>query len=264
MIRAGLRRFLAPGAMMKDALMLLFVLPLATFGPVAFAQERDADAFAHWARVLKDFVNDQGQVDFHGLASRPADLNAFVDYIAGVSPESAPSLFPTKESGLAYHINAYNALSMYNVIDSGIPKSLAGLTKLWFFGFKKFSIGGEKLSLRSYENHVIRPARDERVHFALNCMVRGCPRLPREPFDPSRLDAQLERETRRFLNESRNVQVDPPLRLVRVNSILHFYREDFLAQVPSLVAYLNRYRDEPIPEDYAVRFIPYDWTLHQR
>src|SRR5260370_28406699 len=26
----------------------------------------------------------------------------------------------------------------------------------------------------------------------------------------------------------------------------HFYHEDFLAQVPSLVAYANRYRDEPI------------------
>ena len=132
---------------MMYALMLLFVLPLATFGRTAFAEERGAVANAHWAQVLNDFVNDQGQVDFHGLASKPADLNAFVDYIAGVSPESAPSLFPTKESGLAYHINAYNALSMYNVIDSGIPKSLAGLTKLWFFGFKKFSIGSERLTL---------------------------------------------------------------------------------------------------------------------
>src|SRR5260370_1338506 len=119
-------------------------------------------------------------------------------------------------------------------------------------------------SLYRLENAVIRPLGEPRVHFALNCMVRGCPRLPREPFDPSRLDAQLERETRRFLNESRNVQVDPPLRLVRVNSILHFYREDFLAQVPSLVPYLNRYRAEPIPGDYPVRFFPYAWTLRQR
>jgi hypothetical protein len=102
------------------------------------------------------------------------------------------------------------------------------------------------------------------VHFALNCMVRGCPRLPREPFDPRRLDAQLDREARRFLNDPRNVQVDPPLEVVRLSSILKFYGEDFLAHAPSLLAYVNRYREEPVPEGYRVEFIPYDWTLAQR
>lgn len=29
-------------------------------------------------------------------------------------------------------------------------------------------------------------------------------------------------------------------------------------------AYANRYRDENVPEDYRVRFIPYDWTLNQK
>jgi hypothetical protein len=95
-------------------------------------------------------------------------------------------------------------------------------------------------------------------------MVRSCPRLPREPFEASRLHDQLEREARGFFNDPRHVQVDPPLRVVRLSSILRFYREDFLAQAPSLIVYGNRYREEPIPEDYAVRFIPYDWTLHQR
>lgn len=98
------------------------ILPLATFVPPVIAQERDVDVLAHWGKVLSTFVNDQGAVDFHELAKSPANLNAFVDYIAKVSPESAPALFPTRESRLAYHINAYNALSMYNVIDSGIPK----------------------------------------------------------------------------------------------------------------------------------------------
>jgi len=244
--------------------MLLFVLPLATFGRTAFAEERGAVANAHWAQVLNDFVNDQGQVDFHGLANRSADLDAFVDYIARVSPESAPSPFPTKESRLAYHINAYNALSMYNVIDSGIPKSLAGLTKLWFFGFKKFSIGGERLSLRSYENDVIRPAGDERVHFALNCMSVGCPHLPRDPFTAPGLDNQLDREARRFFAEPRNLRVFPERKTVRISEILKFYKEDFLRHSPNLIAYVNRYAPEKIPENYQVEFAEYDWTVNDQ
>jgi len=199
-----------------------------------------------------------------GLAKSPADLNAFVDYIASVSPESAPERFPTKESRIAYHVNAYNALSMHNVIDSGIPNSLAGLAKVWFFGIKRFSIGGRKLSLYSYENEVIRPMGDERVHFALNCMAVGCPRLPGVPFTAAGLDDQLDREARRFFAEPRNLRLVPERKTVRLSEILRFYKEDFLRRSPSLIAYANRYAPEKIPEDYQVEFSDYDWTVNDQ
>ncbi len=244
------------------ALMWLAIVSLATFVPPAAAQERDVDALAHWAKVLRVFVNDQGEVDFHGLANNPTDLKAFVDYIARFSPDSAPARFPTKESRLAYHINAYNALSMYNVIDSGIPKSLSGLTKVRFFGFKQFPIGGKTMSLYTYENDVIRPMGDERVHFALNCMSVGCPRLPKGPFTAAGLDEQLDREARRFLAEPRNLRVIPERKTVHLSEIFKFYKEDFLRRSPGLIAYVNRYAREKIPEDYEIDFIDYDWTVN--
>lgn len=246
------------------ALMLSLILSLATVAPPAVAQERDADALARWARVLRDFVNDRGEVDFHGLANDPADLQAFVNYIARVGPDSAPALFPTREARLAYHINAYNALAMYNVIDSGMPKSLSGLTKLGFFVFKQFSIGGEAMSLYTYENDVIRPIGDERVHFALNCMSVGCPRLPKVPFTAGDLDAQLDRETRRFFAEPRNLQRVPESKTVRLSEIFKFYTEDFLRRSPSLITYVNQYVPEKIPQDYEIDFVDYDWTVNSQ
>ena len=194
------------------------------------------------------------------LRRDPSDLEAYVAWVATHGPRTTPEGFPTEAARLAYYINAYNALAMYQVVTT--PHRPA--QRVRFFLLTAVVLDGRRTSLYRLENAVIRPPGEARVHFALNCMVRGCPRLPREPFDPARLDAQLEREAQRFFNESRNVQVDPPLRVVRVNSILRFYREDFEAQAPSLVAYANRYREEPIPEEYSVRFIPYDWILHQR
>ncbi len=175
-------------------------------------------------------------------------------------PRATPELFPTEAARLAYYLNAYNAVAMYQVVTTPHRPE----RRVRFFLLTAVVLDGRRTSLYRLENAVIRPLGEPRAHFALNCMGRGCPRLPREPFDPSRLDAQLEREARRFFNEPRNVQVDPPLRVVRLNSTVRFYREDFLAQAPSLVAYANRYLEEPIPEDYLVRFIPYDWTLQQR
>ena len=45
---------------------------------------------------------------------------------------------------------------------------------------------------------------------------------------------------------------------------MKFYTSDFLAAAPSLIEYIKRYRDEPIPNDYEVRFITYDWTINRQ
>ena len=163
---------------------------------------------------------------------------------------------------LAYHLNAYNALAMYNLLDAGIPHSLGGLRKVGFFYLREVRVGGQPMSLYAYENRIIRPLGEERAHFALNCMAVGYPRLPRVPFEAVTLDADLEREATRFFTEDRNVAVDAASRTVRLSEILKFYSADFLAKAPTLVAYVNRYRREAIAQDYRVEFIPYDWTVN--
>jgi hypothetical protein len=133
-----------------------------------------------------------------------------------------------------------------------------------FFYRDRLLLGGERTSLYALENAVIRPMGEPRVHFALNCMARGCPRLPRVPFLADRLDVQLDDAARLFFSESRNVVLDRATRTVRFNEILRFYTRDFLEKAPSLIAYVNRYRPEPIPADWKVEFIPYDWTLNRQ
>ena len=217
-----------------------------------------------WARVLERFVDDRGRVNFEALARDRADLDQFVSYLYDVGPNNQPDRFPGTAQVLAYHLNAYNALAMYKVIAVGIPDTLAGLRKVSFFALGKVQVGGEPISLYSYENDVIRPLGDPRVHVALNCMSVGCPRLPREPFLPERLEQQLEREARLFFNEPRNVTVDADRRIVRLSEILKFYPEDFLRVAPSLIDYVNRYHAVPIPADYKIEYIPYDWTINRQ
>ncbi|CAG9184733.1 hypothetical protein LMG23992_05320 [Cupriavidus laharis] len=228
----------------------------------AMAQAAVPDTNAHWARVLHQYVNDHGQVDFCGLAKDPTDLRAYLDYVERVSPQNMPDAFPTRGAALAYYINSYNALAMYNVIVSGTPKELGWLTRLRFFGGRHFTIGGKAMTLYTYENSVIRPMGDERVHFALNCMVIGCPHLPNQPFSGEHLDAQLDEAARRFFNEPRNLQVNLARGTVRVSSILNFYQDDFLRASPTLLAYINRYAPARLPPGMEIEFIPYDWTIN--
>ncbi len=234
---------------------------MATVSAVAQTSE-PLDA---WAWVLDAYVDERGRVDFAGLAASPEELRAYVDYIATVSPRSTPDAFSTADAELAYYLNSYNALAMYNVIDTGIPRSLASFFKKFtFFYWKKFNVGGEKISLYRYENDVIRRLGDARVHFALNCMSISCPQLPRVPFTANSVQRQLDAETRQFFTEARNIRVDHARQTVEVSEILDFYTEDFLAQDPSLIAYINRYRDDQIPDSYTVEFIDYDWTVNRQ
>jgi len=210
-----------------------------------------------WESVLARAVDDSGRIDFAGISRDPANLDAYVAWLARAE---TPADRPAK---LAHLLNAYNALAMYNAVRSGIPGELDS-RKVQFFYRDRFELGGRRISLYALENQVIRPLGDPRVHFALNCMARSCPRLPKEPFRAETLDSDLDRLAREFLNDPRNATVDPAAKVVRFSEILKFYTEDFRKAAPSLVAYANRYRDEKIPEDYRVEFIPYDWTLNKQ
>ena len=238
--------------------------PKTAAGSAAGAPPPDAAAVEKgWANVLSRYVDDTGKIDFVGVSKDRAELDAYVAWIGRVSPANTPNAFPSKDARLAYYINAYNALAMYNVLESGMPKDLNAV-KVRFFYRNQLGIGGERMSLYDLENKIIRPMGDPRVHFALNCMVRGCPRLPREPFRADQLELELQAMAQYFLNEPRNVEVQADKQTVRFSQILQFYTEDFLKKSPSLIAYANGYRDSKIPEGYKVDFIPYDWTLNQR
>jgi hypothetical protein len=219
---------------------------------------------ALWTSVLMRHVNDAGRIDFAALTREHADLDRVVAFVAAVDPGSRPQRFADRSARLAFYINAYNALAMYGIVDAGVPESLGGLTKFRFFYLRKFVVGGKSISLYDFENQVIRPLGEERVHFALNCMVVSCPRLPRTAFSADALDRQLDVAARSFVGEERNVTVERAKHELELSAIFDFYLEDFLKHAPSLIAYVNRYRAEPIPSDFKVRFFDYDWTVNAR
>ena len=225
------------------------------------------EAYEWWAKVLAKFVDDSGRTNFAALAQSRADLDRFVAWIGEVSPRSNPRAFPTPAAALAYHLNAYNALAMAGVIDAGIPRDFASFFKRRrLFNWRTVKIGGVDTSLSAYENDVVRPFRDPRVHFALNCMVRDCPRLPRTPFQAETLDTTLNGLTFEFFTQANHLRIADATRELWVSSLLKFYTADFIgdAEQSRLVEFINRYRDIPVPADYRLRFMDYDWTVNRQ
>ena len=77
----------------------------------------------------------------------------------------------------------------------------------------------------------------------------SCPRLPREAFEAARLDAQLDREARRFLADPTHLRVDEANRVVHVSMYFKWYEDDFLRwltgvkgiEPPHIIDYLKLY-----------------------
>lgn len=215
-----------------------------------------------WGEILNEHVDDQGRVNFKAVAAKPGKLQRVIRFIEAESPMTHPQNYSTRALKLAYHLNAYNALSLHAVIDAGIPDELDLVARIRFFKLNKSQIAGGALTLSQYENDVIRKLGESRIHFALNCMSVGCPRLPRVVFAAATMDAQLEAEAHRFFSETRNLRVDDATKTVFYSEILSFYTEDFLAVAPSLAAYASKYARKTVPTDYATKFTPYDWHIN--
>ena len=252
----------------KCKIQILTCMAFISFAMTATAAENPYNnEFPAWQKVLSTYVDEQGRVDFVTLKTQSSDLEKFVKAIEQVSPETHPDLFPSRDEVIAYHLNAYNALAMWGVLERDIPKNFSSLIKrASFFKFRKVVIGGKTTNLLDYETKVIRPLGEARTHFALNCMVRDCPRLPQTAFNVVTLDQELEAASREFFSKDKHIRINPEKQVVYLSGIMKFYTKDYVpsGKKQDLVAYVNQFRDEKIPENYKVKFIKYDWTINQQ
>jgi hypothetical protein len=240
---------------------------LGCFSTVKSNQHIDTEAVAKlssfdytdWQAVLQTRVNSEGRVDYRALKKNRAPLDRFVALLSAVGPTTRPDLFESTAQQLSYYINAYNAFTMFNVINR-LPemKSVNDDIKSFFY-FTEFEMDGAKISLYKLENELIRPKFQEpRIHFALNCASVGCPQLPAEVFRPETLEAQLARETTKFLHERRNVTVEGDK--VVLSMIFKWYKEDFPPSVMTWI--INQAKDLKLPSGAPVNHRPYDWALN--
>ena len=271
----------------------LFVFGCTTIKPVIKdSQPVDPTIFSNerFDRVLEQYVNERGLVDYSALRVDLEDLEGYYYLITIYSPDSHPNLFPSEKHKLAYWINAYNAgaiktVMTYYPISSVLDVKQPGIffflsDKSGFFFFQRLTFGGETTSLYYLENQVIRKRfGDPRIHFAINCASFGCPRLPRKSFSGEKLDQQLDHEARLFLTEKRNFKIYHDENVIYLSSIFKWYEEDFTnwysAKFPGrksdLLSYIELYlTPEKIEElkkvgnSYTLRFVPYDWRLNDQ
>lgn len=257
--------------------MIFKTLIVALLVTIASNVSASDENFSHadWSAVLTEFVDAQGLVDYQKLSKNRTTFDRYLQQIETISPASHPVLFNTKAEQLAYYMNAYNAQVFNGVLARGPEQKSVwrGLISGYnFFVKMKITLGGQHTNLKDLEDNIIRAEYlDPRIHAAINCASISCPRLPQQAFLAETLEQQLDDAMREFVNSETHVQLDQNKRTVRVSKIFKWFKEDFIKHErsngnlqPSLLHYINQYREMKIPADFKVEYLPYDKGINKQ
>jgi hypothetical protein len=210
-----------------------------------------ADWSTDYARVLRKYVTADG-VRYAAWKKNGDDIAAIQRVVDGIAA--------SKESDLAFYLNAYNAWILHEALAKYPTKSVKDTLFTFFLG-NRIVVGGKKMSLNSLEKEVIRAKfKEPRVHFALNCASRSCPPLNPEPFGAGSLDVTLEKLAKSFVNSERGVRVSKGG--VELSKIFDWYKDDFGGPA-GVLKFINQRRTEAIPADVKISYQEYNWNLNE-
>ena len=203
--------------------------------------------------LLKKYVSDEGVVNYQALVGQKTTLNRIASELVGNPPESGSPA----DDRLAYWINLYNVHTLKVIVDNYPLKSIKDLENGKIWDVKNIKVGKKQLSLNDIENGIIRKDFAEpRIHFALNCGAKSCPKLLNRAYVGSKLNTQLTQQTKEFIRHpSENSLTSSKLTLSR---IFDWYGKDF----GDIIAFLNKYGTVKIDKNAVIQFKDYDWSLN--
>ncbi|MGB8338859.1 MAG: DUF547 domain-containing protein [Burkholderiales bacterium] len=238
-------------------IILRFLLIICGLFLTAFAASAEGIEHKLFDELLRAHVKN-GQVDYPAFQNNPA-FDAYIEQIA------KPVTLSGKNEKLAYYINAYNALAIKGIIDGYCPGG--ALSRTNYFFIKKWDVAGQSLTLDGLEKTHLKPV-DSRIHVAVVCASKSCPKLISEAFTAAKLDEALERNARSFVNDGGKNIFDKQQKAARISQIFEWHEKDFVREAGSVQKWLAKYVSDPeISKDlaagaYKVEHLKYDWSLN--
>ena len=243
--------------MMKRYIFLLFVF--CSFHNINAQRIHQA-----WDDILQLYVTDEGWVKYKDFSK--TDKNKLDTYIKAMGRLEPNSDWTAKEE-MAYWINVYNAVTVQLILKNYPVKSIQdlhpffkipGVYTVWHKTY--FKTNSDKYSLNDIEHEILRTMNDPRIHFAINCASKSCPKLRNKAFEADKLDVQLDEQAKLFVNTSFYNEIEK--NQLKLSKIFSWFKSDFTKE-GSLISYLNRYAKVKINSEAEISYKDYNWNLNE-
>lgn len=208
-----------------------------------------------WDALLKKHVSKEGLVDYKGFMKDREQLNAYLSKLSKMKPTKDWSV----QEQLAYYINVYNAFTVDLILNNYPTKSIKDIDGAWTKGI--VPIGDVKISLGGIENSILRKMNEPRIHFAINCASISCPKLLNEAYTAAKINEQLDRATKEFINSDKN---EISKNSAKLSSVFDWYKKDFTEDGMTVIDYVNKYSDVKIANGTTIAYKDYNWNLNEQ
>ena len=238
------------------------------------ASSREPD-YAVWNDLLAKYYNPQKGMDYRNLKAKDgARLKALRQTLGRVDVGKL-----NRKQQLAYYLNLYNVNVVGVVVDNYPVKSIRDIStdpirRLNVFEKDYVPFSGAKsgmVALNDVENKFIREEfEDPRIHFAINCAARDCPPIRTEAFVGARVDAQLDDQSRRFLNGPTGLRLTKKgsSLIVETTKVMDWFESDFKKSGGNL-AFIRKYASpdkaklmQQAGDTVKLTYDEYDWSLN--
>eukprot|EP00397_Hematodinium_sp_SG-2012_P046453 GEMP01052485.1.p1 GENE.GEMP01052485.1~~GEMP01052485.1.p1 ORF type:complete len:279 (+),score=53.66 GEMP01052485.1:49-837(+) len=188
---------------------------------------------------------------------------------------------PDDASKIAFFVNVYNVLMIHGLLHKKHKNHPIQEKDSGFFDEVAYNVGGHVLSLNDMEHGILRANRahpgkeigpfpggdarlewcvkevDPRIHFALNCGAKGCPRI--QVYSADNLQKGLEMACNLFLKTAEAREDDRLL----VSMIFKWYGSDFGATEAEIAKWICDRTQHLKGRSFShLEFEPYDWNLN--
>jgi len=235
---------------------------------MAVCVKKNADQVAEEIRdimsqIFSKFLSADGKtVEYDGIASSPlwAEYLNLATQLQRVDIETLD-----RDAKLAFFINIYNILCIHGLIEKGVPSNL--LARFQFYKDTSYVIGGHLMTLNEIENGILRsnrasggtlflkpfseddsrlkislPEADARIHFALNCGAKSCPRL--RVYSSKDVQSQLSTATKEYLETMEGLIVRPKKNSVKLSKLFEWYEVDFGENTEQVLGWVIRHMED--------------------
>lgn len=225
-----------------------------------------------WDELLRRYVDADGFVDYTGWKQSSDDIRRLEEYLAALS-QADDARNATSAERLAFWINAYNAVTVRGILREYPTTSIQNhVARVWGYNFwrdLKLMVGDRRYSLGEIEHSILRRLNEPRIHFAIVCASRGCPRLLNEAYSAERLEEQLSRNTLAFFADPTKCSVDGAKNELHLSPILDWFAADFGASTPAVLQRIADWLPESAQavaksKDVRVSYLDYDWSLNDQ
>lgn len=211
------------------------------------------------------------------LQKEGKDISGQLTFIQQFSASEIATDLTTDAQKKAFWINTYNALVQYQL--GKHPELFENRSS--FYSKTFLILKDVNLSLDDIEHGILRKSqlklglgyftdpfpssaeqilrvqtRDPRIHFALNCGAKSCPRIGN--YAPETIENSLNESSRQFLNKESNI--DPNTNTISTTPLFQWFQGDF-GGTKGIYQLLVRFQLIEGGETPSIVYKEYDWTL---